>query len=180
MLFSAAQRRPESTSQPHQQQQPQSHMAQPQQQQQHAPAAHQASLHNFWKLPPQSLSAAASAATAPSPPVDASMYAPTDCEDCGRGLSRNNNEDDNNNNGGHNEDASMMDDVDVDMEIGMSGGGSWLEAARCAGCAKLVCSHCSITNMGERRRCLGCADNHGARKGWAGDLGQNLSSLGIC
>ncbi|ETS81793.1 hypothetical protein PFICI_06795 [Pestalotiopsis fici W106-1] len=159
MLFSAAQR---SETQPHQT----NAASLPHHHQQHAPAAHQASLHNFWKLPPQSLSAAASAAMA-SPPVDTSMYAPADCEDCGRGLCS---EDDG--------DDAMM---DVDMEA--SGG---LEAASCAGCGKHVCSHCSITNMGERRRCLGCADtgSSGARKGWAGGLGWNLpgnaSSFGIC
>ncbi|KAH6657885.1 hypothetical protein BKA67DRAFT_689120 [Truncatella angustata] len=121
--------------------------------------AQQASLHSFWKLPnSQSLSAAT--ASVASPHVDASVYAPADCEDCGQRL--------------RGDDGA---DGDVDMDID---GGSEAEAASCAGCGKHVCSHCSITNMGERRRCLGCADDTGKRL-WIGSVGwtSKMSALGI-
>ncbi|KAI4597626.1 hypothetical protein KJ359_004330 [Pestalotiopsis sp. 9143b] len=126
------------------------------------PVAHQVSLHSFWNLPnAQSLSAAASAAM-PSPPVDASIYAPSDCEDCGRLLR-----------GGDDVDVDddVMMDVDGAGDRGGFGAGRGDVQTGCAGCGKHVCSHCSITNMGDRRRCLGCADTGATRKGWVGGGG---------
>lgn len=61
------------------------------------------------------------------------MDTPTECEDCGQDL-------------GGDDDAMM----DVDN---MSGS----EGTSCGACGKHVCSHCCITNLGEQRRCLGCA-----------------------
>lgn len=61
-----------------------------------------------------------------------SIETPTDCEDCGQMLCS---------------DDGMM---DVDDASGMGG-------TSCGACGKHVCSHCSITNLGEQRRCLGCA-----------------------
>jgi hypothetical protein len=91
-------------------------------------SSHQTNLHSFWNLP--SRPSAATAACLPPATVDQ----PTECEDCGQNL------------GG--DDDGMMMDVD-DM--------SGAEGASCGACGKHVCSHCSITNLGEQRRCLGCA-----------------------
>lgn len=167
MLFEAAQRpethapadntSPSSHEHQHQYHQPRNSHAAPDAK----PAAHQVSLHSFWNLPnAQSLSAAASAAM-PSPPVDASIYAPSDCEDCGRVLR------------GDDVDADddVMMDVDGAEDRGSFGAGGGDTQTSCAGCGKHVCSHCSITNMGDRRRCLGCADTGATRKGWVGGGG---------
>lgn len=125
--------------------------------QQHTPQ--QSSLHNFWNLPKASCLSAASPPMA-SPPVDPSLYAPRDCEDCGQRLRGND------------------DAMDVDMD--MDGLGAGEEDTGCAGCGKHVCSHCSITNMGETRRCLGCAVT--SRKDWGGSIGwaTGANGLGVC
>ncbi|KAI5921099.1 hypothetical protein F4810DRAFT_385274 [Camillea tinctor] len=107
----------------------------------------QASLHRFWDLPnPSPLSSASPA----SPPVDCSIYGPTNCEDCGQGLGGLDGGDDN---------SMDIDSFDVGVETA------------CSGCGKHVCSHCSITNLGEQRRCLVCA----GRKVWIGGLGWTTS-----
>ncbi|KAI1496091.1 hypothetical protein F5X99DRAFT_401379 [Biscogniauxia marginata] len=106
----------------------------------------QASLHKFWNLPNSAASPAAS-----SPPVDRSIYAPASCEDCGQGLG-----------GagcGGDDDAMDVDSFDMDVETG------------CSACGKHVCSHCSITNLGEQRRCLICA----GKKIWVGGVGWTTS-----
>lgn len=128
----------------------------PPQQHQHQ-HTQQASLHSFWKLPNANSLSAALAPVA-SPHVDASIYAPSDCEDCGQRLR------------GDGDDA-----VDVEMDMGNYGAGE--PETSCAGCGKHVCSHCSITNMGERRRCLSCAET--GRKGWTGGLGWATNSTGL-
>ncbi|KAK8043673.1 hypothetical protein PG993_006103 [Apiospora rasikravindrae] len=101
----------------------------------------QASLHNFWNLP--------NANTAPvifnndiatsiaTPSIDE----PTDCEDCGQAL--------------HDE----MDGDAMETDGATDSG--------CGACGKHVCSHCSITNLGEQRRCLGCA----GKNAWDGGMG---------
>lgn len=61
------------------------------------------------------------------------MDTPIECEDCGQKLC--------------DDDESMMDVDDVSGAQGTS----------CGVCNKHVCSHCSITDLGERRRCLNCA-----------------------
>ncbi|RYP44190.1 hypothetical protein DL768_009338 [Monosporascus sp. mg162] len=118
----------------------------------------QTSLHSFWKLPPTS----AAASSASPPPVDPAIYAPTSCEDCGQTL------------GG--EDGGG-DSMDID---GLDGG----EQTSCRACGKHVCSHCSITNLGEQRRCLKCAGKKAgpgvAGLGWtASGVGQGLW-VGAC
>lgn len=91
------------------------------------PSSHQTNLHSFWKLPSRPLAAQA----AYTPPT--TMDTPTECEDCGQNL---------------------HDDNDVMMDVdNMSGTGG----TSCGACGKHVCSHCCITNLGEQRRCLGCA-----------------------
>ncbi|GAW21117.1 hypothetical protein ANO14919_106340 [Xylariales sp. No.14919] len=91
-------------------------------------SSHQANLHSFWNLP--SRPSAPPAVCLPPTTMDS----PTECEDCGQEL------------GG--DDEGMMMDVD-DM--------SDTRGSSCGACGKHVCSHCSITNLGEQRRCLACA-----------------------
>ncbi|KAI1752157.1 hypothetical protein F4782DRAFT_158795 [Xylaria castorea] len=90
-------------------------------------SSHQTDLHSFWNLP--SRPSAPPAACLPPTTTDT----PTECEDCGQNL------------GG--DDDCMMDVDDM----------SGTEGTSCGACGKHVCSHCSITNIGEQRRCLGCA-----------------------
>ncbi|KAI0865037.1 hypothetical protein F4860DRAFT_342085 [Xylaria cubensis] len=90
-------------------------------------SSHQTNLHSFWNLP--SRPSAPPAACLPPMTTDA----PTECEDCGLNLGS--------------DDDCMMDVDDV----------SGIEGASCGACGKYVCSHCSITNIGEQRRCLSCA-----------------------
>ncbi|KAL7620238.1 hypothetical protein AAE478_009231 [Parahypoxylon ruwenzoriense] len=108
---------------------------------------YQASLHNFWNLPN---SANPLRAVVP-PPVDHVTYdGPTDCEDCGQTL----------------REGTNGDPMDAD--------GSGMGAkTSCAACGKHVCSHCSITNLGEQRRCLICA----GKKVWTG--GQGWAGFGV-
>ncbi|KAI8959830.1 hypothetical protein F5Y11DRAFT_331916 [Daldinia sp. FL1419] len=110
----------------------------------------QASLHNFWKLP----NAAATSSTLVSPPIDHLVYdGPTSCEDCGEALHE-----------GASEDSMDVDDFSA-VETG------------CSDCGKHVCSHCSITNLGEQRKCLICA----GRKVWVGGLGwAGVSGIKVC
>ncbi|OTB05682.1 hypothetical protein M426DRAFT_319670 [Hypoxylon sp. CI-4A] len=115
----------------------------------------QASLHSFWKLP-----AAAAAAVAPSVLAQAQptlVYdGPSSCEDCGHTLRE-----------GTGVDPESM-DVDG-FAVGVE--------TSCGGCGKHVCSHCSITNLGEQRQCLICA----GKKVWVGGLGwAGIASLKVC
>ncbi|KAI0126626.1 hypothetical protein BJ170DRAFT_413577 [Xylariales sp. AK1849] len=146
MLFSAAQE-----ARPQQQPPVFSHPSLPTQQHHAA----QTSLHTFWNLPsspnPSSLPPSTSA-----PPIDT----PITCEDCGQGLR-----------GGAADDAMDIDtSVDVDVDDSSSSA-----AASCGACGKHVCSHCSITNLGEQRQCLICA----GRKVWVGGLGWTTNGLGL-
>ncbi|KAK6949385.1 hypothetical protein Daesc_009460 [Daldinia eschscholtzii] len=111
----------------------------------------QASLHNFWKLP----NAAPASSTSTPPTVDHLVYdSPTNCDDCGETLYE----------------GVSEDSMDVDgfcSEVDTS----------CGGCGKHVCSHCSITNLGEQRKCLICA----GRKVWVGGLGwTGVSGIKVC
>ncbi|KAK8122049.1 hypothetical protein PG984_010719 [Apiospora sp. TS-2023a] len=110
----------------------------------------QVSLHNFWNLP-NANSASATLSATPTSIATPSIDEPTDCEDCGQAL----------------HDPMDGDSMDVD-EATDSG---------CGDCGKHVCSHCSITNLGEQRRCLGCA----GKKSWVGGIGwtPNVGAGGI-
>ncbi|KAI1106152.1 hypothetical protein F4804DRAFT_301605 [Jackrogersella minutella] len=112
----------------------------------------QASLHNFWKLPSTT---APSNPPAPAPVSPAAYDGPTNCEDCGQALRE----------GASNEDSMDVDSFSAEANTG------------CGACGKHVCSHCSITNMGEQRRCLICA----GKKVWVGGLGwAGVSSVKVC
>ncbi|KAH8161040.1 hypothetical protein CIB48_g7196 [Xylaria polymorpha] len=122
MLFAA--QRQQNPSQPHEMSQPQHHVPVGAQP---GPSSslspsHQTSLHSFWNLPSRP---SASAESLPSITVDT----PTECEDCGQNF------------GGDDDDA-MMDVDDISAPEGSS----------CGACGKHVCSHCSITNIGQQRR----------------------------
>ena len=113
----------------------------------------QRSLHSFWSLPGPSTSASSlasspsSSAVSPPSPALAPRSAPTNCEDCGLGLA-----------GG--------DDGDVMMDV--DGYGSGPDDHICGACGKAVCFSCSISNLGEHRRCLACAGPRGGvgGSGW--------------
>ncbi|KAI0881238.1 uncharacterized protein GGS22DRAFT_172738 [Annulohypoxylon maeteangense] len=110
----------------------------------------QASLHSFWNLPTTTPSTPNIHTTTliDRPPCDG----PSNCEDCGQGL--------------HEGDA-----MDVD------GFGAETGDTGCGSCGKHVCSHCSITNLGEPRRCLICA----GKKVWVGGLGwAGIQRLRVC
>ncbi|KAI0178936.1 hypothetical protein GGR52DRAFT_534166 [Hypoxylon sp. FL1284] len=116
--------------------------------------ASQASLHSFWKIPAKS--AAALATTAVSVPVPSPLDHPANCEDCGLALSEGRGGDD---------DSMDVDGFGADAETG------------CTTCGKHVCSHCSITHLGEQRQCLICA----GKKVWVGGLGwTGVSGLKVC
>ncbi|KAF6827917.1 orf21 protein [Colletotrichum plurivorum] len=87
----------------------------------------QKSLHSFWNIK----SSAPHISEASAPVVDQVALQPTSCEDCGAGLGPS----------------------DGSMEVG---GGLEVEGS-CGACGRHVCSHCSITNLDEQRRCLRCA-----------------------
>ncbi|KAK3935462.1 hypothetical protein QBC46DRAFT_397515 [Diplogelasinospora grovesii] len=113
----------------------------------------QRSLHSFWKLP-NSASSSATASAAPSPPIAPHSTA-TSCEDCGAGLCGDG-------------DDSMMDVDDY---------GFGAEGHSCGACGKVVCFSCSVSNLGEHRRCLACAKRTtwgGSGKGWA------IAGFGVC
>jgi hypothetical protein len=120
----------------------------------HAQSHHipqQRSLHSFWNLPGPSSSTSSlasspssSAATSPPSPALAPRSILTNCEDCGAGL------------GGGDDDVMMdADDHGPGLE----------EDQTCGACGKTVCFSCSISNLGEHRRCLACAGPKGAAGG---------------
>ncbi|KAM0441151.1 hypothetical protein ACHAPT_000456 [Fusarium lateritium] len=77
-------------------------------------------------------------------------FVPSDCEDCGTSLG-----------------GSSGDEMDVD--------GFETEDHTCGACGKHVCFGCSISNLGEQRRCLQCA----GRKGSSGGNSWNGTGIGI-
>lgn len=138
-------------------QQPQHHfspaiqaISMPPPQQPTAPVQNQPSLHSFWKLPaaPKPASSPFAVPYAASPSIDAVIDRPTSCEDCGVGL------------GG--EDATMDDGYGFETFINT-----------CSSCSKAVCFSCSISNLGEQRRCLACAggETSDVGKKWVGGTG---------
>lgn len=87
---------------------------------------------------------------APGPAtVDAVLDAPSHCEDCGHLLRAAETT-------GDGDDA-----MDTDMDLDLDGyGGAGPETTGCGACGKHVCSHCSVSHLGERRQCLLCAGAH--------------------
>ncbi|OAQ63001.1 hypothetical protein VFPPC_08916 [Pochonia chlamydosporia 170] len=84
-----------------------------------------------------------------STPTPTSMVehaiAPSSCEDCGAGLGN-----------------GVGDGMDVDFMA---------DSAACGACGKYVCFSCSVSNLGEERRCLQCAGRKGSWDvGWGSGL----------
>jgi hypothetical protein len=110
----------------------------------------QRSLHSFWNLPGPSTSASSlasspsSSAVSPPSPALAPRSTSTNCEDCGMGL-------------------AGADDGDVMMDVDSYGFNP--EDQMCGACGKAVCFSCSISNLGENRRCLACVEPRGRAGG---------------
>lgn len=110
----------------------------------------QQSLHRFWPIGSEPSSASSSPGIA-TPPV----LLPTECDDCGSALIAD---------GGHG------DEMDVD-------GSSAVEDTACGACGKHVCFSCSVSNLGEQRRCLQCA----GRRVWIGGIGwTDAGGVSVC
>lgn len=58
----------------------------------------------------------------------------------------------------------------------------------CSSCSRAVCFSCSVSNLGEQRRCLLCAGKASAstsgsadkNKKWVGGMGWSSSSVTVC
>jgi hypothetical protein len=87
------------------------------------PESTQQSLHRFWNI--------SSAPSASTSTLNQTELAPTNCDDCGVGLTG----------------------VDNGMEVD----GFDNEDHSCGACGKHVCFSCSVSNLGEQKRCLRCA-----------------------
>lgn len=114
------------------------------------PLNSQQSLHRFWSIgsEPSSVSSSPGIET---PPV----LLPTECDDCGSGLLA----------GG-----SGGDEMDVD-------GSGAVEDSACGACGKHVCFSCSVSNLGEQKRCLQCA----GRRVWIGGIGwTDAGGVSVC
>ncbi|KAK4084605.1 uncharacterized protein Triagg1_1085 [Trichoderma aggressivum f. europaeum] len=85
-----------------------------------------------------------------SPGIANPCAPPTNCDDCGAAL------------------AGSDDDMDVD-------GGSAQDTA-CGACGKHVCFSCSVSNLGEQKRCLQCA----GRRVWIGGIGWTNAGVSVC
>ncbi|KAK4180998.1 hypothetical protein QBC36DRAFT_319135 [Triangularia setosa] len=130
------------------------------------PDQHQRSLHSFWKLPTRAAAAPSSShsslASSPSPvamPTSFLTRASTTCDDCGVGLGRS---------GASGDQYETMMDVD---------GGAEAEEHMCGACGKSICFSCSVSNLGEHRRCLTCA----GRGDWGTANGSGWTQgVGVC
>lgn len=116
-----------------------------------APAQSQRSLHSFWNIPSSHQSPPVPALSSVlGPSVDAIVDPPTTCDDCGVEL------------GG--EDAAVDDGYGFETYI-----------SSCSLCCRAVCFSCSVSNLGEQRRCLVCAGKEDRQKrcvgtsGWASE-----------
>ncbi|PTB40706.1 uncharacterized protein TrAFT101_005873 [Trichoderma asperellum] len=108
---------------------------------------HQQSLHRFWSIGSEPSSASSSPGIE-NPPAPL----PTSCDDCGAALA-----------GG-----SRGDEMDVDSSDAV-------EDTACGACGKHVCFSCSVSNLGEQKRCLQCA----GRRVWIGGIGWTTAGFGL-
>ncbi|KAL6904775.1 hypothetical protein GGI43DRAFT_289851 [Trichoderma evansii] len=108
----------------------------------------QQSLHRFWSIGSEPSSASSSPGIE-NPPV----LLPTNCDDCGAALVGENN----------------GDEMDVDSS-------SAVEDTACGACGKHVCFSCSVSNLGEQKRCLQCA----GRRVWIGGIGWTNAGVSVC
>jgi hypothetical protein len=141
LLYSAQQRPPQQQQQQQQQHQPQFQAPiaplEPVPSSDASPNSQQ-SLHRFWSIGSEPSSESSSPGLAnPAAP-------PTSCEDCGSALA-----------GGNDDDEMDVDDSRA------------AEDTACGACGKHVCFSCSVSNLGEQKRCLQCA----GRRVWVGGIG---------
>ncbi|KAG8163744.1 hypothetical protein KVR01_007041 [Diaporthe batatas] len=110
-----------------------------------AAAQSQRSLHSFWDIPSsrQPPPEPALSASLRGPSVEDMVDRPTTCGDCGVEL------------GG--EDAAVDDGYGFETYI-----------SSCSLCCRAVCFSCSVSNLGEQRRCLVCAGKEDRQKRWVG------------
>lgn len=90
----------------------------------------------------------APSSSGPLPGLDRQITAAAGCDDCGAVLG-----------GG--------DEMELD-------GGA--EDHSCGACGKSVCFSCSVSNLGQRKRCLQCA----GRKVWIGGIGWTNAGVSVC
>ncbi|KAF4989172.1 hypothetical protein FDECE_14796 [Fusarium decemcellulare] len=109
------------------------------------PVNNQQSLHRFWNI-----SSAPSASARSTSHINSTDLASLNCDDCGAGLS-----------------GAGGDEMDVD--------GLETEDHACGACGKHVCFSCSVSNLGEQRRCLQCAGS----KGWSSGTRWNGTGVSI-
>lgn len=115
----------------------------------------QRSLHSFWDIPSrQQPPPAPVLSSALGPSVDALVDHPTTCDDCGVEL------------GG--EDAAVDDGYGFETYI-----------SSCSLCNRAVCFSCSVSNLGEQRRCLVCAGKEDTRKRWVGTTGWTPEPMSV-
>lgn len=114
----------------------------------------QRSLHSFWNIP--SARVPVILETTPSPRMSRSVLGISNsCEDCGADL------------GGGDGDEVMMDVDSYGLESGDHS---------CGACGKTVCFSCSVSNLGEDRRCLTCA----RRRTGVEEMGWKVPGVGVC
>ncbi|KAL7808947.1 hypothetical protein V8C44DRAFT_334949 [Trichoderma aethiopicum] len=112
----------------------------------------QQSLHRFWNIGSQPSSDISS----PSLADPLSAPTPTACDDCGAPLA------------GSDGAGSGDDGMDLD--------GSAAQDTACGACGKHVCFSCSVSNLGEEKRCLQCA----GRRVWIGGIGWTNAGVSVC
>lgn len=108
----------------------------------------QQSLHRFWSIGSEPSSGSSSPGLEIPPAT-----LPTNCDDCGAALA-----------GGND-----GDEMDVDSS-------NAAEDTACGACGKHVCFSCSVSNLGEQKRCLQCA----GRRVWIGGIGWTNAGLSVC
>ncbi|KOS21533.1 hypothetical protein ESCO_005143 [Escovopsis weberi] len=123
----------------------------------HAPDTQQ-SLHRFWDIKAEPAASAGAGHSAPC-----AAQPPSGCEDCGAALLA--------------DSQSLAAGMDPGMALDGTGlGGDGLEETRCGACGKYVCFSCSVSDLGERRRCLRCAERRGrGRRGGGVGWGAGVS-----
>ncbi|KAK3362039.1 hypothetical protein B0T24DRAFT_640738 [Lasiosphaeria ovina] len=109
----------------------------------HSPSDHQQrSLHSFWNISVSASNAGTPLLASCSPLAPRNISA--GCEDCGAALGN-----------------SHANGDGITMEV------DGCEEHSCGACGKIICFSCSISNLGENRRCLACAQ----RRVWLGGTG---------
>lgn len=110
----------------------------------------QQTLHRFWTIDSASTSAGSSPASDRPLPAET----PSSCQDCGTSLTE----------------GGGGDSMDLD--------GFPFNSANtaCGACGKHVCFACSVSNLGEAKRCLQCA----GRRVWIGGIGWAQNGVSFC